>query len=129
MFKLSILYRKYFVFRVKPINIKPLCFQSPKLNQEIQFKVGCHVKLTKLFYYIVGRGNVLISQVVNMDRKKIGFFEFNSTLTMAPSSSLVVYYITETGKIISDETEFTFEPEPLANQVNTFLNLLSCHYQ
>jgi Alpha-2-macroglobulin bait region domain len=74
--------------------------------------------VSKLSYYIVGRGNVLVSQVVDMTGKNMGVFEFDSTLTMAPSSSLVVYYVTESGEIFSDETEFSFEPEILANPVS-----------
>jgi Alpha-2-macroglobulin bait region domain len=102
-----------------------MCLQSPKLNQKIQFQVGCQEKVAKLFYYIVGRGNILVSQAVNMTSKKIGVYEFNSTLSMVPSSSLVVYYTTESGEIFSDETEFTLEPENLANQVTNFLTLVS----
>jgi Alpha-2-macroglobulin bait region domain len=74
--------------------------------------------MTKLSYYIVGRGQVLVSQVVDMVSKNIGVFEFDSVLTMAPSSSLVVYFVSDTGEILSDETEFTFEPEVLANPVS-----------
>jgi Alpha-2-macroglobulin bait region domain len=71
-----------------------------------------------LSYYIIGRGNVLVSEVVDMTDKYTGVFEFDSTLNMAPSSSLVVYYITESGEIFSDETEFIFEPEILTNPVS-----------
>jgi CD109 antigen len=95
-----------------------MSLHSPKLNQKIQFQVGCQDKVSKLSYYIVGRGNVLVSQVVDMAGKNMGVFEFDSTLTMAPSSSLVVYYVTESGDIFSDETDFTFEPEILTNPVS-----------
>jgi Alpha-2-macroglobulin bait region domain len=97
---------------------------SPKLNQKIQFQVGCQDKVTKLSYYIVGRGNVLVSQVVDLAGTNIGVFEFEPTLAMAPSSSLVVYYVTESGEIISDETELSFEPETLANPVGSYIHLI-----
>jgi Alpha-2-macroglobulin bait region domain len=92
------------------------------LNQKVQFQVGCQDKLTKLSYYIVGRGQVLVSQVVDMAAKNMGVFEFDSILTMAPSSSLVVYFVADSGEIFSDETEFTFEPDVLANPVSWGIN-------
>jgi CD109 antigen len=95
------------------------------LNQKIQFQIGCQDKLASLSYYIVGRGNVLVSQVVDMAGKNMGVFEFEPTLAMAPSSRLVAYYVTESGEIFSDETEFTFEPEILANQVSCDLRSMN----
>jgi CD109 antigen len=91
---------------------------SVKLNQKVQFQVGCKDLQTKLSYYIIGRGQVLVSQLVDMAGKHMGLFEFDSTLTMAPSSSLVVYYVSDTGEIFSDQTEFTFEPEVTENPVS-----------
>jgi Alpha-2-macroglobulin bait region domain len=96
-----------------------LCLlHSPKLNQKIQVQVGSQYLLQQVFYYVVGRGQVLISQVAEIAFTNIGVFEFNATLTMAPSSTLVVYFLSERGEIFSDETEFTFEPEVLANPVS-----------
>jgi Alpha-2-macroglobulin bait region domain len=66
-------------------------------------------------YYVVGRGNVLLFQTLDFGNQNVKTFEFDSTPSMAPASSIVVYYITETGTIVSDETEITFAPKTLLN--------------
>jgi CD109 antigen len=87
------------------------------LKQKIRFQIGSKKKLKNMSYYVVGRGNILESKTVDVQDKKIGVFEFDSTFSMAPSCSLVVFYVAEDGTITSDQTQIDFAPDALPNPV------------
>jgi CD109 antigen len=86
------------------------------------FQIGSKKPLKYLSYYVVGRGNVLISQTVNLDGKIIEVLEFDASLLMVPLCSLVVFYIDEDGTIVSDQTEIELTPDEMLNKVS-----ISCH--
>jgi hypothetical protein len=71
-----------------------------------------------LAYYIVGRGNILLSQNVKLDGiKNVNIFEIDSTFSMLPYCLLVVFYIAADGSIISDQTELKFSQDFMPTKV------------
>jgi Alpha-2-macroglobulin bait region domain len=86
--------------------------------QNVKFQVGSIVKLSTLSYYVVGRGNVLLTKNVNFENKHLGVFEFEATFAMAPVSTLVVYYVTGNGTIVSEQATLKIFAEVLPNPVS-----------
>jgi Alpha-2-macroglobulin bait region domain len=89
-----------------------------KLNQKIKFRVGCKEKMKRVTYNVIGRGNILLSQTLDMGSKFQQTIEIDVTQSMAPNSSFVVHYITDDGMLISDQTDFQVAPTELTNPVS-----------
>lgn len=73
--------------------------------------------LSQLTYQVVGKGDVIVSEVVKVPNTKKFQFEFTPTLAMVPKSNVIVFYIRENGEIVSDSTKIEFENE-LPNSVS-----------
>jgi CD109 antigen len=85
----------------------------------VRFQIGSMKKLTTLSFYVVGRGNILLSKTVSVDKKNVLVLEFETTFEMLPQATLVVFYVTEDGTIVSDHTEVMFSQEVMPNMVST----------
>lgn len=82
---------------------------APKLNKEVTVEVRSTKELKSITYQVIGRGDVLVSQTVDVPNAKIVSFRFLSTFLMVPTAKIHAYYVSsETGQIISDTTEITF---------------------
>jgi hypothetical protein len=78
-----------------------------------------------LAYYIVGRGNILLSQNVKLDEiKNVNIFEIDITFSMLPYCSLVVFYIAADGTINSDQTELKLSQDVMPTKVCPIFSLL-----
>jgi CD109 antigen len=89
------------------------------LNQVVRFQIGSMKKITSLSYYVVGRGNVLLSKTVAIEKKNVLVLEFESIFAMLPQCTLVVYYIADDGTIVSDQTEVVFSQELMLSSVSS----------
>jgi CD109 antigen len=92
--------------------------ETPVLNKKVEFRVGSLAPLSSLSYYIVGRGNLLVSKTVPVADKQFETFAFDATFAMTPVCSLVVFHVDKEGDIISDYTEITFSQDSLQNSVS-----------
>jgi Alpha-2-macroglobulin bait region domain len=75
--------------------------------------VRVQVKATEamkyLYYQVIGKGSVLVSQRVSTSNLKVFVFRFWATFAMVPDADLVVYYYKPNGEIISDRVTLKFE--------------------
>lgn len=76
--------------------------------------------LKQLTYLVVGKGNVIVSEIVEVPNKKDFQIEFTPSLAMVPKVSVIVYYITSDGEIISDSLKLEF-----GNELKNFVSLFS----
>lgn len=67
--------------------------------------------LSQLNYQVVGKGDVVKSERVQVPNAKDFQFEFKPSLAMIPKTNVIVYYITADGEIISDRVEIEFGNE------------------
>jgi Alpha-2-macroglobulin bait region domain len=86
--------------------------------QKLKFRIGCKEKMKRVTYNVIGRGNMLLSQTVDMGTKFQQNVEIEATQAMVPNSSFVVHYITDDGMLISDQTDFQIAPTELTNPVS-----------
>lgn len=82
---------------------------APKINKEVTVEVRASKEMKSLTYQVIGRGDVLVSQTVDVPNSKIISFRFLSSFSMVPTAKVHAYYVSvESGQIISDTTDITF---------------------
>jgi hypothetical protein len=92
------------------------------------FKVGSLIKMKYISYYIVGRGNILLSSSQPVNDENTKEISIVSTFSMLPRCTLVVFYIDDSGKIFSDLTEVVFSQESMASKVGSMKMLHPKNY-
>jgi len=96
-------------------------FSSPKLNNPIQIEVHGTKELKQISYQVIGSGSIVESKTISVPNMKKTEFSFTATDEMAPSSHVIVYYITSDGEIISDKRKIELESD-LKNPIDIQLS-------
>jgi Alpha-2-macroglobulin bait region domain len=65
--------------------------------------------LMYLYYQVIGKGGVLVSQRIKPYNLKVFVFNIWATFAMVPTAELVVYYYRPNGEIIADRVTLKFE--------------------
>lgn len=78
----------------------------------------CTEPMQSLTYQIIGRGDVLVSNVIEVPDRKTHAFKFLASFAMVPKAHLVVYFITSTGNLVTDSVEIAF-----ADELQNFIKL------
>lgn len=60
---------------------------------------------------MLGKGDVIVSNVVKIPNQKHFTITFDPTLAMIPTANVIVFYITTDGEIISDTIKIEFGNE------------------
>lgn len=68
-------------------------------------------ELDYVTYEILGRGDVLISKTIPLQKEKSLSFKFLGSFSMVPKATLLVYYIRSDGEMVSDRVEIKFGDE------------------
>jgi CD109 antigen len=110
--------KKDISFRVKNLHAQVIDTAVTESNRTIRFQVGSRTPLSTLFYYVVGRGNILLSTSVDCKGQNFTILEFDVSFAMAPNCSLVVFYIAPNGTIVSDYTSIAIAPDRWLNPVS-----------
>jgi CD109 antigen len=76
--------------------------------------------LDYITYEVIGRGDVLVSNTIPLNKEKSVSFKFMGTFAMVPKATLLVYYIRPDGEMVSDRVEVSFGDE-LNNFVSSFI--------
>lgn len=61
-----------------------------------------------LSYQILGRGDIIVSNMVEIPNRRNHIITFLASFVMAPKAQFVVYYVKD-GEIISDKIEINFD--------------------
>jgi Alpha-2-macroglobulin bait region domain len=75
----------------------------------VRIQVRSTEAMKYLYYQVIGRGRILVSQRVNTRNSKLFEFKFWATFDMVPEAVLVVYYYRPSGEIIADRVDLKFE--------------------
>lgn len=80
----------------------------PKLSEIIQIDVASNEKLDQVYYQVIGNGDVILSEEIVLPGTKNFQIVFKPTIAMVPKASVIVFYITKDGEIISDLATIEF---------------------
>ena len=87
-----------------------LMTENPKTNQDIVIFVNSTSPLKYYNYLVLGRGDVLISNTVQVpEMSKTHKFLFVATPAMAPTAHVLVYFMTESGEVVADGLSVDFD--------------------
>lgn len=82
-------------------------------------EVSCTEKMKHITFQIIGRGDLLMSNTIDVADSVKHTFKFLASFSMVPKATLIVYFITEKGEIVSDKSELKFASE-FQNPVSLF---------
>lgn len=90
-------------------------FKSPKIGKKVKIQVEGNADWTnhKFYIVVVGRSAIAYSQKYDPTDDEIEdhklYLEFEANSQMAPSASVIVYYIHPSGEIIYDRTQINLD--------------------
>lgn len=91
------------------LQVNLLSDRTPVANELVEFVVNCTQPMKYLSYQVIGRGNILLANSVQLENKKEFKFHITSTSTMAPMAHLLVSYVQPDGEVIADSLNFEID--------------------
>lgn len=94
----------------------------------MEIEVLATESLSQLNYQVLGKGDVIVTEVLSVPNSKNFSFTFTPSLAMIPKANVIVFYITTDGEIISDSLKVEFGNE-LRNFVSKTANEFTDNYE
>jgi CD109 antigen len=91
---------------------------SQKIPQKVKIDVLATKNLNQITYHVIGKGDIIVSETITIPGERSFQFEFMPTMAMVPKASVVVFYITDDGEIISDSLKIEF-----GNELRNFIDI------
>lgn len=88
-----------------------ILISSPKITEHVTIDVKATENLSQLTYQVLEKGNVIVSETIQVNNTKDFQFDFQPTMAMIPKAKVIVFYITSGGEIISDTLTVNFGNE------------------
>lgn len=60
-------------------------------------------------YQVIGRGDVVVANTIQVSNKKTHKFRFLATYVMAPTAHVVVFYVKDDGEVVADSIDIELE--------------------
>lgn len=79
-------------------------FLRPKINRDITIEVQSTESLRYLSYQVIGRGDIIVTNSVEIPNRKSHTITFLASFAMVPKAQFIVHYIHE-NEIISDKLD------------------------
>lgn len=79
------------------------------MNQDIELEINSTEPMKYFSYQVIGRGDVVLANAVQVSDKKTHKFRFLATYVMAPTAHVVVFYVKEDGEIVADALDIELE--------------------
>lgn len=76
----------------------------PKINKDITIDVQSTESLRYLSYQVLGRGDIIVTNAVEIPNRKSHTITFLASFAMVPKAQFIVHYIKD-NEIISDKLE------------------------
>lgn len=92
-----------------------IAIYRPRINKVISIEIQSTESLRYLSYQIIGRGDVIFANTIEIPNRKSHTITFLASFAMVPKAQFVVYYIKD-NEVISDKLEIEFT-EDLQNFV------------
>lgn len=96
--------------------INCVCSNRPRLNNDISIEVQSTESLRYLSYQVIGRGDVIYANTIEIPNRKTHVISFLASFAMVPKAHFIVYYIKD-DEIILDKLEMELA-EDLQNFVS-----------
>ncbi|GAB0100916.1 Alpha-macroglobulin, receptor-binding [Sergentomyia squamirostris] len=81
---------------------------DPEVNRDVSVQVDSTEPMTHFTYQILGRGDIIISNTVEVPSRTSHTFKFLASFAMVPEAKLVVYFVRPDGEIVSDSQLIKF---------------------
>jgi CD109 antigen len=94
-----------------------------QVNQDIEIEINSTEPMKYFSYQVIGRGDVVVANTVQVSNKKTYKFRFLATYIMAPTAHVVVFFVKEDGEIVADGLDIELEGS-LQNFVSLCIFLL-----
>ncbi|PSN57619.1 hypothetical protein C0J52_00529 [Blattella germanica] len=95
--------------------------ENPKVNQDVEIDINSTEPLKYFNYQVIGRGDVVKANTIQVSNKKTHRLRFPITSAMAPTAHFVVYYIKDDGEVVADALDIEVDGT-LQNFVNVNVN-------
>lgn len=96
-------------------------FSRPRINKDVVVEVQSTENMRYLSYQVLGRGDVIITNTVQIPNRKSHSITFLASFVMVPEAQFIAYFVRD-GQIVSDKIEINFDE--LQNFVSTGYTLL-----
>lgn len=96
-------------------------FSRPRINKDVVVEVQSTENMRYLSYQVLGRGDVIITNTVQIPNRKSHSITFLASFVMVPEAQFIAYFVRD-GQIASDKIEINFDE--LQNFVSTGYTLL-----
>jgi CD109 antigen len=80
-----------------------------QVNQDIEIQVNSTEPMKYFIYQVIGRGDVVVANTVQVSGNKTYKFRFLATYVMAPTAHVVVFYIKDDGEVVADAVDVELE--------------------
>jgi hypothetical protein len=98
-------------------------FCSPNVGESITIKVESTANMNNVFCAVTGRSSVTVNQLMEARNRRSFEFNLNITRDFAPSTSIIVYYIHDSGEVVYDRITVDIAIK-LSNNVSDFFLIL-----
>lgn len=94
-----------------------------QVNSDIELQVNSTAPLKYLSYSVLGRGDVIVANSVEVNGMKTAKWRFQATYAMAPTAHVIVQYVREEdGEVIADALDIQLDGA-MQNFVSILLNI------
>ncbi|XP_069677480.1 CD109 antigen-like isoform X2 [Periplaneta americana] len=83
--------------------------EHPTVNQDVELEVNSTEPMKYFSYQVIGRGDVVTANTIEVPNKKTYKFRFLATYAMAPTAHVVVFYVKEDGEVVADALDIELE--------------------
>ena len=80
-----------------------------QVNQDIEFDINSTVPMKYFNYQVIGRGDVIVANTVQVYNKNTHRLRFLATYAMAPTAHIVVYFVKDDGEVVADAVDIQLD--------------------
>jgi hypothetical protein len=80
-----------------------------QVNQDIELQINSTEPMKYFSYQVIGRGDVVVANTIQVSNKKTHKFRFLATYVMAPTAHVVVFYVKDDGEVVADAIDVELE--------------------
>jgi len=87
------------------------------VNKDIELQINSTEPMKYFSYQVMGRGDVIMANTIQVSNNKTHKFRFLATYVMAPTAHVVVFYVKDDGEVVADTIDIELQG-PLQNFVS-----------
>ncbi|XP_063245195.1 CD109 antigen-like isoform X2 [Bacillus rossius redtenbacheri] len=83
--------------------------ENPAVNKDVEVVVNSTAPMKYFTYQVIGRGDVLMANTVQVPGQRSHKFRFLATYAMAPAAHVVVSYLRDDGEVVADALDIQLD--------------------